>query len=133
MPNESPEYKYLCNLVELAKSQTDNEVIMLPHRCCLAIILGCCYKMKKMSEISSLWFLLSQYFLKKYDDIKTHVDENLCKLASRFLSRKKREFIEYEMLYFMKEINKLSDEHVTELLVKVDNYLSKIKNLKNYI
>ena len=71
--------------------------------------------------------------MKKYDDIKTHVDENLCKLASRFLSRKKREFIEYEMLYFMKEINKLSDEHVTELLVKVDNYLSKIKNLKNYI
>jgi len=51
------------------------------------------------------------YLYKKFNDRKTNVDENLFSLSNKILKRSKRKFVQYEVLYFLKEINKLNKKN----------------------
>jgi len=75
----------------------------------VAILIFCVYEFENQRNESDIWLIMVQYLYKKFSDRKTKVDENLHSLSLKFLKRKNRKFIYYEVLYFIREINKLSE------------------------
>lgn len=46
--------------------------IILPHKCCLAALIACCYETIGMVDHMDLWLLMTGYLIKVHQFFKTH-------------------------------------------------------------
>ena len=61
-------------------------------------------------------------FWQKHSESKTQVDEEIAKLCAKYLTRANRQFIKYEMLYFVKEITKLREDKLGQMVIEIEDY-----------
>ena len=107
--------------------------IVIPHKCCLSLFLGC-FQLKKGKDNNFRLFLaLTLYLNKKFQETKTNVDDDLARLSSKFLRLQNPKFITYQVLYFLKECNKIKDENLRVMSQDAQAYLETLPAPDKYL
>ncbi|KAL4470343.1 hypothetical protein ABPG74_011954 [Tetrahymena malaccensis] len=113
----------MTQFIEEAKNKfKQKHKIILPHKCCLVALVACCYENQGLTDNMNLWFLMTQYLIKKNQDHKTGVDEDISKLCTKYISRQNKQLIKYEILYFVKEITKLREDMLNKMVEEIQFY-----------
>ncbi|EAR89505.1 hypothetical protein TTHERM_00158220 (macronuclear) [Tetrahymena thermophila SB210] len=115
--------KLMMQFIEEAKNKfKQKHKIILPHKCCLVALVACCYENQGLIDNMDLWFLMTQYLIKKNQDHKTGVDEDISKLCAKYINRQNKQLIKYEILYFVKEITKLREDMLNKMVEEIQFY-----------
>lgn len=103
------------------KSSKKNTII-LPHRNTLALIISICYINLNEDKLCDLWLYMIQYCDKKFsgDSLRTFLDEDVSRLAKKYINRSFKFFLKYEVLYFLKEISKLKDAYLVQMKSNIE-------------
>ncbi|KAL4502435.1 hypothetical protein ABPG72_012022 [Tetrahymena utriculariae] len=113
----------MMQFIEEAKNKFKHKhKIILPHKCCLIALVACCYENQGLTDNMNLWFLMTQYLIKKNQDHKTGVDEDISKLCTKYINRQNKQLIKYEILYFVKEITKLREDMLNKMVEEIQFY-----------
>lgn len=100
--------------------------IVLPHRNTLALVLSVCYV--KEERLSELWLLMVEYLDRRFikDPLRTGLDDDISSLSKKYLKRRYKGLIKYEVLYFLKEISKLKESQLLQLKESIHAYFETI-------
>lgn len=103
-------------LGKTSEKQKKNTIV-LPHRNTLALIISICYINLNEDKLCEVWLHMIQYIDKKFggDSLRTAMDEDISRLARKYLTRSYKFFLKYEVLYFLKEISKLKDAYLLQM------------------
>jgi len=74
--------------------------------------------MRIIFNLTKIFFGIVQ----KQSESKTQVDEEISKLCAKYLTRANKQFIKYEMLYFVKEITKLREDMLGKMVAEIEGY-----------
>lgn len=96
--------------------------IILPHRNTLALIISICYINLNEDKLCEVWLHMIHYIDKKFagDSLRTAMDEDISRLARKYLTRSYKFFLKYEVLYFLKEISKLKDAYLLQMKSNIE-------------
>ena len=119
----------------IAQSQNlgAGQAIILPHKCCLSILMACCYQINGDTESCTTWLVMTQYLSKKLSESRTSVDDDLSKISEKFLKRRDLRFMVYEVLYFVKEIAKVREDVLTRMNEEINAFLQKFPPFSDFI
>ncbi|EAR98048.2 hypothetical protein TTHERM_01161010 (macronuclear) [Tetrahymena thermophila SB210] len=119
-PISQNDQQYLTNKTEVNKSTAQNQQQMKLQQN---------YKLNQekeeepnYKELFYLWCNLSVEIYDKLGDSKTILDIEFRKIAKLFSTRTYTYLIKFELLYFVKELSKVSDENLDKALIDIKQY-----------
>lgn len=115
----------------------EDKLCILPHLPQLAIKIAACYFRLGENDLGYKWLLSAPIIHKKYSNFKSKPEEDFAKLSQKFVTRKSKHMLVYEIFYFMRFMPKLPDQTLRLILEDVSTYKQGLgmtpTELKNYL
>ena len=119
------------------KNKNDNIHIILPYNLIIGVLIGACYSALGNDNMVEIWLNFTIFLIKKNEigkNSSSNFNDNICKICQKFLKRKKSSnLIIYELLYFLKEIVKLGEKNIKNMInLANNNYFFNSNNLNQF-
>ena len=88
---------------------------LFPHLTHILLNISACYYETGNLKESDRWLLAAVIANKKYLNYHNKTESDFGKLSEKYLRRKSRKMLCFELLYFLKQLQKLPDKNLTEL------------------
>lgn len=115
----------------------EEKLCILPHLPQLAIKIAACYFRLGEVDLAMKWLLSAPVIHKKYSNFKSKPEEDFAKLSQKFVTRKSKQMLVFEIFYFMRYMPKLPDEILRLILDDVQKYKQELdfstKHLNFYL
>ena len=100
---------------------------LFPNLTNILLNISACYFELKNHNESDRWLVAALIANKKYLNYHNKTESDFGHLAEKFLKRKSRNMLVFELLYFLKQLVKLPDENLKQITQMVDGYLKTLQ------
>lgn len=102
---------------------------LFPHLTHILLNISACYYEIENVQESNRWLVAALIANKKYLNYHNKTETDFGRLAEKFLKRKYRKMIVFELLYFLKQLVKLPDPNLQSIIAQVDKHINCLKNI----